>query len=231
MAKTFYIVPDQRGFLAPASQFDAEIIAELPRRELEVTVKQKRSLPQHRLYWLILTLTMRHINDQPGISYGFSTPEGLHDELKWEAGLIEPVHHLDGSISHRVKSTAFDKMDQLEFAEYFRKAMDILSVTFWGGEDILLLIDKLRRHFGYTDMPGWELVAHPAGSKCKIIFDATMSPAGYKITAIKKRTGCGRGFDDRGLVGEVFQDVPDAVRAVENRIIMIERERKENETQ
>lgn len=107
--------------LEPVSQMDAELIDGLPRGDLEITIKhRKRSLPQQRLYWKVLSDVVKATGK-------FPSPEHMHDEIKMALGYVEKRVTFDGRIYYRPDSTAFEKMDGAEFKVFFERAMELIS--------------------------------------------------------------------------------------------------------
>jgi hypothetical protein len=109
------------GGLYPVSAFDAERLDALKMgTEFNVTERTRRSLPQHRTYWLALTNVVAATDKWP-------TAEHLHRALKQSLGYVTVNHDLNGRPFIEVDSTAFDAMGQSEFQAYFDKAMPALA--------------------------------------------------------------------------------------------------------
>jgi hypothetical protein len=104
------------------SAYDAEILMSDPvGTEYDLVKRSRRSLPQHRLYWQVLTQVIRATGKWP-------TPEHLHHELKLICGYrMTVVNWETGEVSIAVDSTAFDAMNQDEFKFYFDLAMEKLA--------------------------------------------------------------------------------------------------------
>lgn len=113
------------GGLAPVSAYDAERLdAYAAGGDLEVHIRQRRSLPQQRLYWVTLQKVVDATGDYP-------TAEHLHDALKMALGYVRLMKRLDGSIIAIPDSTAFAAMDGAAFREFFDKAMKAIAER-WG---------------------------------------------------------------------------------------------------
>lgn len=107
--------------VAPASAFDAEQLEAIPLdAEVDVVLRTKRSLPQHRTYWKALSEVVTATGRWP-------TAEHLHDALKRDLGFIGVGTNLIGQPYIVTDSTAFDEMDQAEFQAYFDQAMARLA--------------------------------------------------------------------------------------------------------
>lgn len=115
------IACERRGsFLVPCAPMDSDQLMRFPTaKRLSVRVTQPRSVPQHRLYWSMLTLVADNL-DQP------ITADDLHEWLKLKLGYARPVRQRNGEIVYVARSIAFDKMEQAEFREFFDKAVSML---------------------------------------------------------------------------------------------------------
>ena len=85
-----FMVRTRQGTLAPASSFDAERLDAIAiGAQVEVTIKQRRSSPQNRLYWSILSKVVDNID-------GYQTSEALHEALKLHLGYTEKLQTITG---------------------------------------------------------------------------------------------------------------------------------------
>jgi len=115
--KPSLIVRKTRRGLAPVSAFDEERLHDMPlRTEFELKPLTRRSLPQLRLYWSILTRVVAATDVAP-------TATHLHDLLKVEMGYVRPVRLLDGREMLWPDSIALEAMPADEFRLYFDDAM------------------------------------------------------------------------------------------------------------
>lgn len=131
-----FMVRTRQGTLAPASSFDAERLDAIAiGAQVEVTIKQRRSSPQNRLYWSILSKVVENIE-------GYPTSDTLHDALKLHLGYTETFKTITGKVEWRPISTAFAKMDAQEYRVFFDRAMDVLASML--GVDPLSLLDEGR---------------------------------------------------------------------------------------
>lgn len=110
------------GQLLPVSTLDAEMFEEYPQGQLfDLVAVSNRSDPHHRLYWATLGSVVKATNKWP-------TADHLHNDLKMLCGYYRTVvNHATGGIYYVPDSTAYKKMDQAEFAQYFDAAMERLS--------------------------------------------------------------------------------------------------------
>ena len=78
--------------------------------------RKSRGLPRNSAYWAGLHTAIESCEVWP-------TAARLHDDLKKYCGYVDEYFSpLTGQWEIRVQSTAFDKMNESEFADYFRKA-------------------------------------------------------------------------------------------------------------
>ena len=115
------IMCERRGaFLVPCAPMDSDALMRFPTaKRLSVRVTQPRSVPQHRLYWSMLTLVADNL-DQP------INADDLHEWLKLKLGYARPVRQRNGEIVYVARSIAFDTMEQPEFREFFDRAVTVL---------------------------------------------------------------------------------------------------------
>jgi hypothetical protein len=125
----------QGNHLVPSSAFDAELVAALDAgKDIEVTLKQRRSLPQMRFYWATLGDVVRRID-----SDRYPTSERLHDAIKMATGYVEQRIKFTGEVYYASDSVAFDKMKPDEFKGFMARAWRIIAEQF--GFDPLALKD------------------------------------------------------------------------------------------
>ena len=110
------------GNLIPLSEYDAIEIETHPIGQLyDVVPRSQRSPQHHKFYWAILGKVVRETNLWPSASH-------LHDDLKMLCGHYRTViNKMSGNLYYIPDSTAFHKMDQNEFADYFELAMAKLA--------------------------------------------------------------------------------------------------------
>ena len=124
--------------LSPASAYDQERLDQYRvGASVEVTIRQDRSLPHHRLYWAILSEVVHN-------QEVFSTVEALHEAIKTELGYIKPAYRIDGTVHFVSDSISFKSMDEAQFNVFFDKAMDLICEYVIPGLDMDLLIAELK---------------------------------------------------------------------------------------
>jgi hypothetical protein len=79
-----------------------------------------RSVPQHRLYWALLTKIVDNLSQDV-------SEDALHVWIKEELGITEPIQMRDGSVRRVASSIAFDKMDQAEFQLFFDRVKALIE--------------------------------------------------------------------------------------------------------
>lgn len=109
--------------LLPVSQADGEIIQELGDGDVEVTFKQRRSLPQLRKYWAMLS-------DVVAATDGYPTAEHLHEAIKMATGYTATITTLQGQVIVVPDSIAFSRMGPGEFRGFFERAVRLISETY-----------------------------------------------------------------------------------------------------
>lgn len=123
-SKPTIIVKKGAGGLSPVSSYDAEELdASPPNTEFDLIARTRRSNPQNRLYWQILTdmVSATLLEDY------WPTKRKLHKALLKDLGYVTEEINFDGTIDISEDSTAFDAMDPEDFRLYFDQAMKRLS--------------------------------------------------------------------------------------------------------
>ncbi len=93
-----------------------------------VTITKIRSPRFHRKYFAMLKATMENMPDEmrkiiPDI-------ENLLTELKFQTGYYLEYRTISGRVTYIPKSISFEKLDDLEFAEFYRKSEDVILKYF-----------------------------------------------------------------------------------------------------
>lgn len=111
--------------LVPMAALDAERIGALTYGQpVEVTVRQRRSNPNHRHFFAVLGRL---------VSSGavpFKTTEQLLDALKLECGIVEYRQRLDGTAYLIPGSISFAKADEPRFQAFKDEAFKLLAETY-----------------------------------------------------------------------------------------------------
>jgi hypothetical protein len=86
---------------------------------VKVQITQPRNIRHHNMWFALLQATF------DAQDY-FKTLDELHDEIKISMGYFATYRRLDGSTYPHPKSIAFAKMDQLAFASFFDRAVELI---------------------------------------------------------------------------------------------------------
>jgi hypothetical protein len=116
MKQPFIFEWDGRA-LVPATAYDAERCQKFKAGEkLKVDrLVRPRSIPMQGMYWAALSCLVEATECVP-------TSEHLHNLIKMKLGYVTPAVMPDGALYWIPDSTAFDKMDQAAFNEFFKQA-------------------------------------------------------------------------------------------------------------
>ena len=116
MTSNPYYFIKRAGKLEPASEWDAERLDAIA-EGAEVscaTLKQKRSEPRHRFYWVRLSEIVKATEMAPDA-------EHLHLACKLGCGYYQTVMTKNGP-TYIPDSTSFSKMDEVKFKDYMERA-------------------------------------------------------------------------------------------------------------
>ena len=116
------IVRLDRGRITPVTAADAELLSECKDgQEFDLVRRSPRSTPHNSMYWAQLNWIVK-------ATEAFPTAEHMHRWIKWGLGYAtDIVHPKTGEVlAKTVDSTAFDKMDQAEFNEFYKQAARLI---------------------------------------------------------------------------------------------------------
>ena len=117
---TRHVWTDHGDALVAATAHDADLMAKLPRmRDLRADIVRPRDLTRHKNYWALCKLV--HENQSR-----MATVQNVSDALKVLAGHCEILTTLDGEMVRVPKSIAFHRMDETEFAAFWRSVRDVV---------------------------------------------------------------------------------------------------------
>lgn len=109
-----------KNALYPDSVEAQEVFERLPQgKALFCEVKQPRSASHNRLYWALLHRVAKWL-DQENVD-----ADVLHEFYKLKAGLVVIWKTPSGEIRTEPASTAFHRLDQVKFNEFFEKVVRI----------------------------------------------------------------------------------------------------------
>lgn len=96
-----------------------------------VEVKQPRNVQHHRLYWALIGKVWENLDEERALRY--PDPEALHTAVKICVGLRREIVLPDGRMGFEAGSIRFEKMDQLQFREFYDKVCDLIAKHFLPG--------------------------------------------------------------------------------------------------
>jgi len=110
--------------LVPAMEFDMAALDGVGQGELvNIEIKQFRSTSRLRAYFAVL----REVINACDLPY---TKEKLHEIIKLQNGVIDPVTLPSGLTIAIPGSISFEKMSEAEFQSFFKKAEKWLAETY-----------------------------------------------------------------------------------------------------
>ncbi|MDH0127149.1 DUF1367 family protein [Brucella intermedia GD04153] len=110
--------------LVPAMEFDMAALDGVAQGELvNIEIKQFRNTPRLRAYFAVL----REVINACDLPY---TKEKLHEIIKLQNGVIDPVTLPSGLTIAIPGSISFEKMSEAEFQSFFKKAEKWLAETY-----------------------------------------------------------------------------------------------------
>jgi hypothetical protein len=112
--------------IVPATELDWQRFAGIPHGgPFQIHGRFDRKLPLHR-WWRGL---MGKAADGLGVD-----PQGLHDDIKLKASLVERVlaSPWTGMVAVKLRSTAFPSMDEVEFSNFVDVGIEILCRDYLG---------------------------------------------------------------------------------------------------
>lgn len=108
--------------LSPATPYDQEMLDAYPiGADVEVSVYQRRSGPNHRHFWV----TMARIVESGATP--FVTTESFVDALKMSCGIVEQCQAIGGAPYLRPSSISFSKMGEERFKEFKQMAFELIA--------------------------------------------------------------------------------------------------------
>ncbi len=124
--------------LTPLDPQDAENLRQVCTQGEIVTtdIKKARNLKHHRLFFALLQTVV--VNQEK-----YRNVDDLLVELKLRIGHYQEHITAAGQLVYVPKSISFDRMDDLEFREFFRKAVVALAEMFPGFGDIDTIADEI----------------------------------------------------------------------------------------
>ena len=131
-----FTVINQGPGVVPAMQSDIQAAAKFGDGEaLEFETRKARAYPHLQKYWALCNLVAEN-RRREGLE-SIDTREAVHEYVKLKLGLVDFRIVVKDRVHLKTKSINYASMDQDEFSEFYRKALEVLG---W-----------------MMDMPGYEL--------------------------------------------------------------------------
>lgn len=135
-----FLVKTLAGSLKPAFESDHEKFKKVPLNEpISFKWTKKRNLKFHKKFFALINMVYQNqevYNNQDEMRY----------DLTVEAGFfIDKTNFITGEITRHPKSISFDKMDDIEFSEFYNRFIDaVINWLKWDKQDIL---DNIEQYF------------------------------------------------------------------------------------
>lgn len=99
-----------------------------PGEPVLVSVRKPRNVRFHRKYFALLQVAFDNQDK-------YDAFEAFRREVTIRAGFFTEHIHMTGEVSFVAKSIAFHNMDELEFADLYKKSIDVIIEHFMPGTD------------------------------------------------------------------------------------------------
>jgi hypothetical protein len=107
--------------LVPITEWDREQLLDVPEgKDLSIKLSRTRSARQHRLFWSLMQIV---VDNHPY----YLRPEQLVEWLKLRLGYVEEIMFHNGEMMTKLSSISFTSMGQIEFQEFFNKALYVIA--------------------------------------------------------------------------------------------------------
>lgn len=107
--------------LVPITEWDREQLLDVPEgKDLSIKLSRTRSARQHRLFWSLMQIV---VDNHPY----YLRPEQLVEWLKLRLGYVEEIMFHNGDMMTKLSSISFTSMGQIEFQEFFNKALYVIA--------------------------------------------------------------------------------------------------------
>lgn len=126
------------GTLKPAFDSDYDNFKKIPLNEpISFKWTKQRNPAFHKKFFALVNMVYQNQEH-------YNNSEKMRNDLTVEAGYYtDETNYLTGEISRKPKSIAFDKMDDLEFSEFYNRFIDaIINWLKWERDDILENIEQ-----------------------------------------------------------------------------------------
>lgn len=125
----FYLIKTDTLTFKAAYDSDAEVAIRIPIGEcIKAKFVKSRNVKHHKKFFAMLQMTIDNMPETMPNQY--QDVNLLLDEIKFQIGHFEMHHTLGGKDYYKVKSISFGKMDQIQFDEFYNKAVDVVLKYF-----------------------------------------------------------------------------------------------------
>lgn len=109
-------------------------------------IKRPRNLRFHKKFFALLSLTYDNIPHDVAELLGISSKEGMLDTIKLALDHYD-TYEIGGKTLLRLRSIAFDKMDDTEFETFYVRTVDFILHHLLPGLDQKTLEEEIKHYF------------------------------------------------------------------------------------
>lgn len=113
--------------------------------EINAKISKKRNLRFHRKFFALLNIVAENMPEH--LERQFPTTDSILRELKMELGYYEEYVATSGLVYYVPKSIDFQSMDDLQFREFYNKAVNAVVRVFLPGADQEAIINHIFSNF------------------------------------------------------------------------------------
>ena len=130
--------------LEPADDMASEYLRNVKIGEMYlVNIRKPRNLQFHRKFMALIKIAWDN-------QERYDVFEAVRKEVTMRAGFFVEHVHISGKVSYEAKSIAFAAMDELEFADLYSKAIDVILKHFMPGTDPEALEQAVEDVLGFA---------------------------------------------------------------------------------
>ena len=113
--------------------------------EVNAKITKKRNLRHHRKFFALLNIVAENMPEH--LEKRYPTVETIRRELKMELGYYDEYVSTNGLVYYIPKSMDFVSMDDLQFREFYNKAVNAVVRVFLPGADPDGIIEHIFTNF------------------------------------------------------------------------------------
>ena len=139
------VIKMQGGLLRGSLQDDADAIQHLGKigDVFEGEFKKPRNSQFHRKFWALLGIVFDN-------QERYNNIEAMREAITMQAGHYETVTTLKGLVTYKAKSISFSSMDEVEFAAFYEKCIDVCIEHLMEGTDQQVIKHKVELILGFA---------------------------------------------------------------------------------